>query len=571
MTRTIVTIAALLIGSYASVAFGTEPDDRPPVARSATATLRQLVGEETWTRPGLDGPAREGPLPCDGTPVGPPPNPGVGDSWDWYIWRLNGFPEADLLSCTVRGMGPNCYVVVEDSQWNVNIDQAQVDAIVAAFEEESIGIHPDQGIWDINTTYFGDPPDPLDADPRVYILYYDFDVAADGFFWAFDQQCDDVAAFNSNECDVVYMNCSDYDPAGPYLLAVLAHEFEHLIHYNYDPNEAAWLDEGLAELAMWLYGNPDVVSSFPAAPDRDLTTFDGAWADYIKSYLWSLYVYERYGGQPTIRALVAEPSNSIQAHDAVLADLGYAERFVDVFGDWVVANYVDDTTIGDGRFGYLGETLPPFAPFGTFSTYPVGPQAASVQHWAADYARYLEATDLLATFDGSDTNGFRVRAILLDDVSPTEIVDMSLDAAQSGSLSLPQIGSTHDEAVLVYAGAQSTGTTSYMYGAQADVVGTPGSPVPPSAFLSARPRDGAIELSFALPGVAVGERIELAVFDAAGRRVRAWSLLASGSPGERSVSWDVRTLAGHAVASGTYFVRLSAADARLVARATVVR
>jgi len=42
----------------------------------------------------------------------------------------------------------------------------------------------------------------------------------------------------------------------------MAHEFEHMIHWNGDPNEEAWVDEGLAELAMWFYGNPDTISGF---------------------------------------------------------------------------------------------------------------------------------------------------------------------------------------------------------------------------------------------------------------------------------------------------------------------
>ena len=215
----------------------------------------------------------------------------------------------------------------------------------------------------------------------MYILYYDFDVASDGFFWSFDQQCDNVAQFHSNECDVVYMNCSDFDPAGSYLLAVLGHEFQHLIHFNHDPNEAAWVDEGMGELAMWLYGNPDNVVQFPGNPDRQLTSFTGNFYDYVKTYLWSLYFYERYGGQPSVLSLVAEPQNSILGFEAVLDDFSYPENFVDVFSDWVVANYLDDTTIGDGRYGYVGETLPPFVPFATFSTYPVGPNPATVSPW----------------------------------------------------------------------------------------------------------------------------------------------------------------------------------------------
>ena len=221
---------------------------------------------------------------------------------------------------------------------------------------------PDPGIWDLNQAHFGNPPDALDQDPRVYILYYDFDVNSDGFFWGFDQECDDVAAFHSNETDVVYMNCSDFDPAGPYLLAVLAHEFEHLIHYNHDANEAGWVDEGMAELAMWLYGNPDNISQFNSNPDRSLTTFNGNWYDYIKSYLFSLYFFERYGGQPSVLSLVADPANGILGFENVLDLYSYSESFRDVFSDWVVANYLDDPSLVDGRFGYVGDTLPPFQP-----------------------------------------------------------------------------------------------------------------------------------------------------------------------------------------------------------------
>jgi hypothetical protein len=467
-------------------------------------------------------------------------------------------------------MGPNCYVVVEDSQWNVNVNQAQVDTIIAHFEQHSIGPFAEQGIWDLDTTHFGDPPDNLDQDPRVYLLYYQFDVAADGFFWIFDQECDDVADYHSNECDVVYLNCGGPDPAGAYMLAVLAHEFEHLIHHNYDIDEVAWVDEGLAELAMWLYGNPDVVSSFNGNPDRDLTNFQGNWADYIKSYLFTLYFYERYGGQISIRALVADPFNSIAGYDRVLDTMGYVENFTDVFSDWVVANYLDDTTIGDGRFGYVGEELPPFVPAATWSSYPVGPVNASVQHWAADYVRYLEASGLHLSFNGSDTNRFAVRAMLLDDLSPTEVVDMPLNGTQDGSLFLPEVGSTHDEAVVVYASIQTTGTMTYTYGADSDVVGVPGATVAVEPRLVAFARDGWVLFRMHLPGAAAGTQASLDVFDLAGRHVRRVYAGAAGA-GDRLVTWDGSSSGHGRVASGTYFARLTAGETQTTSRFVLVR
>jgi hypothetical protein len=468
--RTIVaiTLLHLVAGTTLAAQKSSAPALERTPTRCATWQLRQTVGEQAWAAPGS-----RMLLPCDGTPVGPPPNPTIGSTWNWYLWKLAGFPVADVKPCTVRGMGAHCYVVVEDAQWNVHINQAQVDEIVERFENSSIGPFPGQGIWQLDTSNFGQPPNNLDQDPRVYFVYYDFDINADGFFRSFDQQCDDVAQFHSNETDVVYLNDSDFDPAGDYMVAVLAHEFEHLIQYNYDQNEDAWVDEGLAEVAMWLYGNPDDISQFNTNPDRQLTSFNGNWYDYIKSYLFNLYFYERYGGQAAMQAMVAEPLNSIAGYDAVLDHAGYTQNFEDVFSDWVVANYLDDTTIGDGRFGYVGETLPPFSPFVTISTYPVGPTTTLVQHWAADYARYLNGSALHMTFDGSDNNKYAVRALLKDPVNPTQVVNMTLNSLQAGCAPLPQLGTTHNEAVMVYASIQTPGTNGYQYGAGIGVVGAP--------------------------------------------------------------------------------------------------
>ena len=51
-------------------------------------------------------------------------------------------PVATLKPCTVRGMGANSYVVVDDDEWNVTINQADVDRIVTHFEDQSIGDFP---------------------------------------------------------------------------------------------------------------------------------------------------------------------------------------------------------------------------------------------------------------------------------------------------------------------------------------------------------------------------------------------------------------------------------------------
>jgi len=264
----------------------------------------------------------------------PPPNPQVGDTWDWYVWDLGGMPVATLKPCTVRGMGDHCYVVVDDDEWNVGMNQADVDLIVQRFDDQSVGNWPDQGIWDLNTSHFGDPPNPLDGLDRVFLFYYRFNIPADGYFWVFDQYPDGTTPpWSSNECDVVYMAVDNGQPAGDYMLAVAAHEFQHMIHFARDENEDSWVDEGLSELAMWLYGHPDNISGFNTQPDNSLVVWNGNWADYIKVYLWTLYLYEQYGGQPLIWELAHNPLNGMAGYQAALTATHHSVAMEEVFRD----------------------------------------------------------------------------------------------------------------------------------------------------------------------------------------------------------------------------------------------
>ncbi len=431
-----------------------------PPGKCATYWLQAQTGKYI-----ADGPRDYTDLPCDSTPVGPPLNPQVGDEWDWYIWSLNGPPTATLMPCTVRGSSTHVNIVVENSQWNLNINQTDVNLILEHFENSSVGSFPTQGIWELNTSAFGLPPDHLDQDGKIYILYYDFDVSSDGFFWAFDQACDGSQAYASNECDVIYMNCSDSAPSGDYLTAVVAHEFQHLIHYEQDPNEAAWVDEGCGELAMWLYGHPDNISSFNGHPDRSLTTFDGSWADYIKGYLWMLYFYEQFGGISSVYDLVHEPANSIAGFENFLIDHGYAIPFTSVFANWTVANFLDDPTLSAGQYGYLGDELPVFATSAEHDTYPVT-DGANVNQWATDYVRFTDGTSLDIAFHGNDASQYAVLAIELDSVNETRVSGMTLDGNQDGNIALPDLGTTYAEAVMVFAGLATSGTNAYTYMAE---------------------------------------------------------------------------------------------------------
>jgi len=526
------TILVLLLGPSLSWAIECWTHQLPKPVEPYAETQERLEAAGQWAPTGAQ--ARSVPL-----------DPQLGDTWDWYIWDLGGFPVATLKPCTVRGMGQNVYVVVDDDEWNVGgMNQAAVDRIVASFDSQSVGSFPDQGIWDLNTSHFGDPPNPLDQQERIFLLYYRFDISSDGYFWVFDQYPDGSQSWASNEADVVYLATDNGAPGGDYMLGVAAHEFEHLIHFNTDPNEDSWVDEGLAELAMWLFGNPDNISSFNTNPDNSLTHWGSAWADYIQTYLWTLYMYEHFGGQQLIWDVAHHPANGMSGYQQVLIDSGYAIPVEAIFANWTVANYLDDPLLAGGQFGYSGETLPAFSPWRTHTGVPAS-GSASVQNWAGEYVRVTDLDPFTVwNFNGADARDFSVNLIAMGPALPTLVEPMTLDVLNDGALTF-SAAAGYDEMILCVANVFATASGSYSYNVELEA-----SPVPESVRRDfglrcwPNPFNPETELSFWLP---TAGQARVVVHDSRGRLV---DVLQEGwmSAGRQRFTWNARGLP-----SGIYF------------------
>ena len=140
-------------------------------------------------------------------------------------------------------------------------------------------------------------------------------------------------------------------------------------------------------------------------------------------------------------------------------------------------------------------------------------------------------------------------------VSPTGISEMALHAASFGPLtaitsttaSLPIYGVTSSPEQPVLAAP--------VPGPVADLAG---------AIASPNPASGPMRIVFGLPREG---QVDVAVIDAAGRRVRA---LASGSfnAGTHELKWDGRDDRGGATAPGIYFLRVQSGGTTRVSRVT---
>src|SRR4030042_5814119 len=65
-----------------------------------------------------------------------------------------------------------------------------------------------------------------------------------------------------------------------------------------------------------------------------------------------LYLAEHYGGAATVSNIVANSAIGIEGINRALAQSGYSVTVNDIFRKWVVANYLNNSSIYGGIYGY---------------------------------------------------------------------------------------------------------------------------------------------------------------------------------------------------------------------------
>lgn len=320
----------------------------------------------------------------------------VGDTKTFWRWDLSVMPPTWIQEpSTCRAVGELSYIFVADNQWNVNMNQTDVDEILFRLEEETLN-SSEYGIIEMDTTYFGIIPDELDNDPKVIFFFSGLGSFGgsvfDGYFSSFNQMTEAEAQnvlppegpAHSNECEMLYMSCDPVNPTASTTLSVLSHELVHLIHWGYDTNEDSWVDEGCAELAMVLYGQPDPIVDFSSNPNNNLIVWDQTFSDYVQTMLFFTYLSEQYGAS-FIRDIIANTQNGTEGINTVLLNNSIPLTFTEIFNNWTIANFLDDTEFETGIYGYENLTLPLFGQI-IFPNLPIN-TTKNINDCAAVYYR----------------------------------------------------------------------------------------------------------------------------------------------------------------------------------------
>ena len=267
----------------------------------------------------------------------------------------------------------------------------------------------DSQIYPTNREFFGSEWSPgIDGDSRLHVLHAsDLGVGVAGYFSSADETSNLINPF-SNEKEMFYINIDNTFPGEEFYNGVLAHEFQHMIHWYQDLNETTWLNEGASELAMQLNGlkrsensfKPD--QEFAENPDLQLNTWpdsEESYAHYGNSYLFMNYFLSRFGEKAT-QALIADPANSVESVDDVVQGLGLGLSGDDVFADWFVANWLDAPSQDDGRWGYPDYDPDPMAPAAEHRRLPAQ-GGGEVHQYATDYITIAAEGDATIAFEGT--------------------------------------------------------------------------------------------------------------------------------------------------------------------------
>lgn len=324
-----------------------------------------------------------------------PPVFAVGDSRTfWIADDSTGTPKQFQAAASLQYITPHAYWWVQDGY---TVDAAALQKSAERFETQT---------YPTNREFFGSEWTPgVDNDPHLSIFLGNVP-GVGGYYASLNEFVPAVNPY-SNAMEIFFINLAALQPGNNRFDAVLAHEFQHMIHWKQDRNEETWVNEGLSELATSLNGLDagNARNLYLQNPDLQLNSWGDTPTDsvphYGASYLFMQYFLDRFG-EDVLKAVVANPQNGIAGFDGTLKNLGIPMSFNAIFDDFLVANYLNDTSLDDGRWGYRALSLPKPHLDRVYSRFPAENES-TVAQYGADYLKIEADTAVTVTFGGDTT------------------------------------------------------------------------------------------------------------------------------------------------------------------------
>ncbi len=345
-------------------------------------------------------------------------------SWISYNFKTSSY---FFVPSTCRAVGTYCYIFVEDAIWNSRVTIDNVNAIINAFDN-STPADANKGIYETNVETFGNPPD-VDNDPKIIILIQDIKDNYDGdqnstYVGGFFHSINEVNDENSNKAEIYYLDANPTDLSSDYglegAMSTTAHEFQHMINFNYhngtagNPVETTFLNEGCSLVAEVVCGYPIYNQSlYNGEFNHYLLDWRSGQNDVINDYSraarYMTYMYEQFGVD-FLQKLVQSDWAGIVGIDDALSKLTTPTdlRFSETLKNWFTANAINIKDI-NSSWGYSTENVNTVNPFTL--PYPIyTSEKINVEKAASDYISFTSGKNLSIQFDNYELNGLTFKA-----------------------------------------------------------------------------------------------------------------------------------------------------------------
>ncbi len=321
----------------------------------------------------------------------------VSTFWVANVDTIENFQiDAEMVYAT-----PHVYFWIESG---VKYELDEVQALVDDFEERS---------YPTVRSFFGPEWSPgIDGDEHLYIMYArNLGSTVGGYFSAADSIPPQAHEY-SNGHEMFYISADNVELWEDFAYSVLAHEFQHMIHWYRDRNEESWMNEGFSELAAHLSGF-DVSGwdwAYAEDPDIALTYWPtSGGTHYGQSFLFLAYFLDQFGAEAT-QAVVANPANGLTSIDQILSDRSFSDpangellTADSIHRDWAVALWLQDDDVADGRYAYQSYQPPRVNPAESIEACDTktGEQGYQVNQYGVDYINIQCSGSFSIDFDGA--------------------------------------------------------------------------------------------------------------------------------------------------------------------------
>ncbi|HUT81691.1 MAG TPA: hypothetical protein VMZ29_10865 [Candidatus Bathyarchaeia archaeon] len=265
-------------------------------------------------------------------------------------------PDWIQMRATLLAVGNYCYVYMANETIDLlgeNNSISKCNSIRDAFDDDvypkaiEVAGHPNGILGDID----GDPHVTIFLAPTVRYM-------GTGYLGFMYLENEDPGFPYTNLREMVYC---DSEKNVYETICITIHEFNHLIWYNNDWNDADFINEGLANYAIdyaeyYFWVTTAVTNAFTYYPEISLLYFNrfygSLWdASYGQAYLFVTYLANRFGNNFT-KELVFIPEDGTVAIDVALDRFGYNLTFNDLYLDWITACVLDNSDIYEGIYGF---------------------------------------------------------------------------------------------------------------------------------------------------------------------------------------------------------------------------